>query len=139
MEIRRRLIATITMSVQLIMMSAGALSACVDRPHTHGGMAAPDCAMHHQQSRPDPDRMPAHHQHHGAHHGANSPPASDGVQISCRCSSDLMSYLVGDAATLPEVVAAPSRSSAPAIVSFAQTPMDFAPAPAYPPPRFLSV
>jgi hypothetical protein len=137
MEICRRLIATITMSFQLIMMSVGALSACVDRPHTHGGIAAPDCAMHHQQPQSDPDGMPAHHQHHGAHHG--TAPASDEVQIRCACSSDLVSYLVGDAAPLPDVVAAPSRRTVPAIVSFAPTPIDFALAPTSPPPRLLSV
>ena len=138
MEICRRLIATITMGFQLIMVSVGALSACVDRPHTHGGIAAPDCAMHHQQSQPDPDGMPAHHQHHGDH-ATNSAPASDEVQIRCACSSDLMSYLVGDALALPDGVDAPSWTSVPAIPSFAPTTIDFALAPTSPPPRSLSV
>jgi hypothetical protein len=127
------------MGFQLIMMSAGALSACVDRPHTHGGIAAPDCAMHHQQPQPDPEGMPAHHQHHGTHHATNSAPASNEVQMRCACPSDLMSYLVGDAAALPDTVAATARSSVPAIVSFAHTPIDFTLAPTSPPPRSLSV
>lgn len=137
MPICQRLTAAIAMSFQLVMMSVGALSACIDRPHTHGGVAAPDCAMHHQ-SQPDPDGLPAHHQHHGAHHGTNPAPAPEGVQIGCRCSSDLMSYLVGDAAPLPDVVSVLTESSAPAIVSSAHTTIDFAPVPTSPPPRPFS-
>ncbi len=144
MAICRRLTAAIAMSFQLVMVSVGALSACVDRPHTHGGVAAPDCAMHHQQSQPDPDGMPAHHQHHGAHHGmsahheTNPAPAPEGVQIGCRCASDLMSYLVSDAAALPDAASTPSHGSVPAVVSFALTTIDFAIVPTSPPPRPLS-
>jgi hypothetical protein len=131
----RRLTAAIAMSFQLVMVSVGALSACVDRPHTHGGVAAPDCAMHHQQSQPDPDGMPARHQHHGAHHGTNPAPRSNGVQIGCRCASDLMSYLVSDAAPLPDVASMPSAGFAPTVVSFAHGTIDFALVPTSPPPR----
>ena len=154
----RGLTATITLSFQLLLTGFGALTACVDQPHRHGGVAAPDCVMHHQGS-PSPDAPAATtgHHHHGASHEVAATQASthpshapsDTPSISCRCSSDPMSFLVADNATMPacaisevaspDVVLVPLQSTSPAILSFARTSIDFTIAPALPPPRLFPV
>ena len=138
----RGLTATITLSFQLLLTGFGALITCVDQPHRHGGVAAPDCVMHHQPSHsPDaPAATAGHHHgapHDGAPHDTASNTASDTPRISCRCSSDPMSFLVGEAATLPDTVQAPFQPASPALVTFARTSIDFTVAPASPPPRLF--
>ena len=147
----RRLTAAIAISFQLIVMSSGALTACVDRPHTHGGIPAPDCVMHHEGSHHShgshqPATAPAASEHHhGEHHspahtaspGADSNAAPDMPQITCGCSSDPMAFLIGDGAALPDVFGIPAETIAAAMPSFALAPIDFQVAPALRPPRAL--
>src|SRR5688500_4138212 len=92
---RRRLFVTswATLSAQVLILALGTAQVCADREHTHGGIAAPDCRMHHQSGS-------AHDVAEHAHHGHASDAATDRAQIKCRCASDLLPTYLGQLAVL---------------------------------------
>jgi hypothetical protein len=97
--LRRHLFAVTWMilSVHGLAVVLGAVDACRDREHTHGGVTAPDCPMHH---RVDPD---AHQGHDHAHHinASSSDGAGSGsAQLSCHCPGDVPTILLGQLAVL---------------------------------------
>jgi hypothetical protein len=125
-----RAAAVIALILQVMVTSLGAISVCVDRPHTHAGVPAPDCAMHHQ---PSPAASSNHHEHHGhAQHGA----ASDTRRIVCRCAADPRAFLVSDIGVLPSGVSVrvPARPASP-VPAVDPTAIDLRIPPPSPPPR----
>ncbi len=116
----RRPLCVITwfvLSVQMVVLTLGTVRVCVDGgAHTHGGVPAPDCAMHHAL----PPGTAAEHAHHG--HATNSSD-TDGPRIACRCSDEAPSTYLGQLAVIEShVVAAPyiqavmvSMSAVPAV------------------------
>ena len=104
---RRRLFVTswATLSAQLIVLVLGTAQVCADREHTHGGIAAPDCRMHHQSG----SAQVSEH----AHHGHASDEATGGAQIKCRCANDFLPTYLGQKAVLELPVASPFVEAAP--------------------------
>jgi hypothetical protein len=99
--IRRRTaaLALATLIVQAIVLIAATARVCHGGGHTHGGDAAADCPLHHQQpSGPSP---------HAGHHD-HGVPEDAGPRVRCDCSTDVQSFLAGDSA-----VVAPSRPIGP--------------------------
>jgi hypothetical protein len=133
MSICRRFIraaAVIALMFQVMVTSLGAISVCVDRPHTHAGIPAPDCPTHHQSSAVAPSN---HHGHHGhAQHGTTS----DTSRITCRCASDPPSFLISDIGILPHVVSVgvPTLIASP-MSAIRPTTIDRRISPPSPPPR----
>jgi hypothetical protein len=134
MGIRRRLIgatACVTLTLQLAMTTVAMMSVCADRPHAHGGVAAPDCAMHHQQTMPSDSGN--HHEHHA---DADHEGAHDTSRIACRCSSDPLSFLVSDIGTIVDRISVRVPASAPSTVAaFTSGTIDVRIPPLSPPPR----
>ncbi len=99
MLLRHRSLVTawVALSAQALVLVLGTLQVCWDGGHKHGGVAAPDCPMHHQASHES--EVSTHHSHHGQ---AASTDASEpqGPQITCDCSSDIRSIVLGQMATL---------------------------------------
>ena len=129
--LRRHLLITtwVIVSTQSLVVALGTAQVCVDRQHTHAGLAAPDCAMHHQHA----GGSASGHAHHG-HNGAS--PQSTDVQISCRCSIDVPATLLGESGIVESpVVASPSLH----VVLLARPPAESFPEhvnpPSSPPPR----
>jgi len=81
------------LALYLAVVTLGALRVCWIG-HTHNGLAAPDCPMHHDV--PAGPGASAHH-----HHGEAGPASGAGTRITCRCSGDLSSIDVGPIALLP--------------------------------------
>jgi len=123
--------ALATMAVQLTLTAAGTLIACANTPHTHNGLPAPDCPMHHAADT-GPSTS-AGHQHH--HH--SEPQTDDGVRLACGCSSDLPAFLIVGSAVVstPVSIAQPASSEVTASVA-TTTPLERFAAPLTPPPRF---
>ena len=42
-------VAVALLIIQVSVSALGTIGMCVDRPHTHGGVPAPDCLMHNSQ------------------------------------------------------------------------------------------
>jgi hypothetical protein len=117
------------LAIQLGVSAIGTIGMCVDRPHTHGGVPAPDCLMH--QEQPADTTQPA--SSHGHHHDSST--STDGARISCSCASDPLTLvatevgvLASAAVTLPDLVALPSPYQP-------QSAPDVRLAPLSPPPR----
>lgn len=134
MGIPRRFIgvtAVVTLTLQLAVTTVAMISVCVDRPHTHGGRSAPDCAMHHQQAP-----APASGNHHEHHAAVAHEPTPDTSRVACRCSSDPLSFLVGDIGAMPDRI---SVRVPPAVRStmaaFTSGTIDIRIPPLSPPPR----
>jgi hypothetical protein len=124
-----RAAVVITLMFQVMMTGFGAISVCVDRPHTHAGVPAPDCPIHHQQS----SVAPSHHEHHGhAQPGATS----NSSRIACRCAGDPLSFLISDIGVLPDNVSVrvPTLPAGP-ISLVRPTTIDHRNPPPSPPPR----
>jgi len=87
--------AVLTLAVQMIVAASPAITACVDRPHTHGGVAVPDCQIHHQAPSTPAGTEHSHHDH------ASTMPSSDDGNpvIGCRCSTDVPLLFMGTVAT----------------------------------------
>ena len=82
----RRWSPAVTMAVLAIQVGVSALGTigmCVDRPHTHGGVPAPDCFMHQEQPADTTQAASSH-----GHHYHDSRTSTDGARISCSCASD---------------------------------------------------
>jgi hypothetical protein len=119
--------------LQLGMTTVAMIGVCMARPHTHGGRAAPECATHLQQSpRPVSENPHAHHAE------ALHETGPDTRRMTCRCSSDPLSFLVGDVGVIPDRIAArflsPARST---IAAFTSGTNDVRIPPLSPPPRAI--
>ena len=129
--LRRHLLMTtwVIVGTQSLVVALGTAQVCVDRQHTHAGLAAPDCAMHHEHG----GRSASGHAHYG--HNAASPQSTD-VQISCRCSTDVPATLLGESGIVESPVVA---SVSLHVVLLARPPAESFPAhvnpPSSPPPR----
>jgi hypothetical protein len=101
---RRRLFVTswATLSAQVLVLALGTAQVCVEREHTHGGIAAPDCPTHHQSARASDVSEHAYHSHSTA---SDVQPSDE--QITCRCSSDLSLMYLGQVGVL-DFAGAPS-------------------------------
>ena len=80
-------VAAILVFIHVGMSALGAIGMCLDRPHTHGGVPAPDCFMHTSQGAPR-RRTPRKHSHH-SHHDSAPATGSSRVQLSIR-SADVL-------------------------------------------------
>jgi hypothetical protein len=129
---RSHAVAVALVAIQLGVSALGVIGMCVDRPHTHGGIPAPDCLMHMSQSAstaPDASNH-AHHHHHDGGTPANAP------QLSCSCSSDPLTLMTTEIAVFPIGVSI----GLPNLVDLssserAQSAPDMRLAPLSPPPR----
>ena len=92
--------AVLTFTVQMIVAASPTVTACVDRPHTHGGVAASDCPMHHQAPGTPAGTEHAHH-----NHASSTPPIDGHPTIGCRCTADVPLLFVDAVATLEGAVA----------------------------------
>jgi hypothetical protein len=93
---RSYLVTVVVLALQLSVSVLGTVGMCVDRPHTHGGLPAPDCLMHHSQ--PDSTEPGASsHGHHHQHEGA----LPDTARLACSCSSDPITLLTTEIAVIP--------------------------------------
>jgi len=110
----------------------GPIGMCVDRPHTHGGIPAPDCLMHQPQGASTAPVASAHNHH---HHQDNNAPA-DTARLACSCSADPLTLLTTEIAILSGSISMPSLD-----LVAASTPDRVSPAPDVylsplsPPPR----
>jgi hypothetical protein len=122
--------ALVTIAVQLTLTTAGTPIACANTPHTHNGLPAPDCPMHHA---PDTaSSMPAGHEHH--HHSGSQ--TDDGAQLACGCSSDLPAFRIVGGAVVSTPVSVAQPASTEVTVSVATTPpLERFNSPLTPPPR----
>jgi hypothetical protein len=124
-------VAAALLVIQVGVSALGTIGLCVDRPHTHGGIPAPDCLMHQMQpGETAPPASPhAHHQH------GNSTPAN-GARLACSCSLDPLTLFTSEIAVIPHSlsIALPSLSalSSP---PHAQRPPEARLAPLAPPPK----
>ena len=129
---RSPLITVAVLALQMSVSVLGTIGMCVDRPHTHGGVPAPDCVMHHSQ--PDstsPDT--SSHGHHGHHDESNSP---DTPRLVCSCSADLLTLLTSEIAAIPiDVSLTLPDSPVPALHERAQSAPDVRLVPLSPPPK----
>ena len=104
---RSRAVAVALLAIQLGVSVLAVAGLCVDRPHTHGGIPAPECLMH--MSQPAGTAPEAtNHSHH--HHDSGTP--SNTAQLACSCSSDPLTLLtteiavvqIGASIDLPDLV-----------------------------------
>lgn len=124
--------AVVTVTFHIVMTTAAMLSVCVDRPHMHAGRAAPDCAMHHQQAQ----APESHHQHVGHHGVAHDESSGDTTRMTCRCSSDPLSFLVSDIGVVADPISVRVPTSRRAtITAVTSGTIDLRIPPLSPPPR----
>ena len=118
------------LSVQLGVCVLAVAGLCVDRPHTHGGLPAPDCLMHSSEPVSTAPEASSH-----SHHHHDSTPSST-AQLACSCSSDPLTLLtteiavvqIGASIDLPDLVTLASSERA-------QSAPEVRLAPLSPPPR----
>jgi hypothetical protein len=128
-------VAATLVFIQVSVSAVSALAMCVDRPHTHGGVPAPDCVMHGGQPVPV-ETGASTHSHHSHHDGA----PADGARLACSCSADLLTLLTTEIAVIPAGISVPVPNLT-VLASSEGTPSvpDARPTPLSPPPRtFLS-
>ena len=70
-------VAAMLVLIQVGVPAIGAAGMCLDRPHTHGGVPAPDCSMHTSEGATAPDA--SKHSHHS--HDDSAP--ADGARLAC--------------------------------------------------------
>ena len=92
---RSKAVAVALLAIQVGVSALGVVGMCVDRPHTHGGIPAPDCLMHSSQPSTAPDASQHSHHH---HHGGSTP--ADTAQLACSCSSDPLMMLTTEIAVV---------------------------------------
>jgi hypothetical protein len=109
---RSYLITVAALVLQVSVSMLGTIGMCVDRPHTHGGIPAPDCPMHHAQ----PDSTEPDASTHSHHHEHDESSAPETARLACSCASDLLTLLTTEIAVIPAGislglpdVAAPAR------------------------------
>ena len=128
---RSRAVAVALLAIQLGMSVLAVAGMCVDRPHTHGGIPAPDCLMHSSEPVSTAPDAPSHSHH---HHDSSTP--TNTAQLVCSCSSDPLTLLtteialgpIGVSTDLPGLVALASSERA-------QSAPEVRLAPLSPPPR----
>ena len=119
------------LALQVSVSVLGTVGMCLDRPHTHGGLPAPDCLMHHAQSEstaPEPSSHAHHHQHEST--------APDAARIACSCASDPLAFVTSEIAVVPLVMSV--ATSDLVVISSpeqSQSAPDVRLAPLSPPPR----
>jgi len=125
-------VAVALLAVQVSVSALGTIGMCVDRPHTHGGVPAPDCLMHHSQQPATPPDA-SHHNH--QHHPDNSS-STDTARLACSCSSDLLTLLTTEIAVVPGGIgiALPLLATTSPLEPSTPAP-DVRPAPLSPPPK----
>lgn len=107
--VRRRLVAVAiaTLSVQPLLLALGAARMCWGVEHTHHGVAAPDCPMHHVPDRhpvTDDARTYAHHGHATAGAGAAERREVGQGRVECRCPDEVLAMYAGPGAITPALV-----------------------------------
>jgi hypothetical protein len=129
------LIAVLALGVQLAAAVMGTVGMCLERPHTHGGIPAPECAMHHGAN---PAEDAAHHHHHGSApaNGRESHHSTGGsAAFECRCMGDVLSLLTATAVLVDPgtLTFSPDRERVPHGAD--RTPAEGHASPLLPPPR----
>jgi hypothetical protein len=98
MGVFRRHLAAVTwliLSAQTLVLALGTARVCWEGNHTHGGVPAPHCAMHHQTGSDAPSM---HHGSHDHHATASETVADSGASMTCRCSNDVIPLDFGQTA-----------------------------------------
>jgi hypothetical protein len=132
--LRRHLIAFAwtVLSVQAAGLALGTAQACRNQEHTHGGVAAPDCPMHHHTGA-DPRPASPPHVHQGQAPDADR---NETTSVSCRCSNEQNPTVLGQIAILqPEVSYTPFVQAALIGVARDGSLTDLWSSPPSPPPR----
>jgi hypothetical protein len=93
---RSQAVAVAVLAIQLGVSVLGVIGMCVDRPHTHGGIPAPDCLMHSSQ----PASTAPAASNHGHHHNDSGTPTNT-AQLACSCPSDPLTLLTTQIAVIP--------------------------------------
>jgi hypothetical protein len=93
---RSQAVAVAVLAIQLGVSVLGVIGMCVDRPHTHGGIPAPDCLMHSSQ----PASTAPEASNHGHHHNDSGTPTNT-AQLACSCPSDPLTLLTTQIAVIP--------------------------------------
>lgn len=126
-------VAIALLVIQVGVSTLGTIGMCVDRPHTHGGVPAPDCLMNHTQPASTTAEA-SHHDHHQHQHG-NSTPA-DGARLGCSCAADPLTLLTTEIAVVPNhiSIALPDIAALSTPVQL-QSASDVRITPLSPPPR----
>jgi hypothetical protein len=94
---RSQLVAVAVLALQVSVSVLGTVGVCVDRPHTHGGVPAPHCLMHHTQ----PDSTAPDTSDHGHHHQHDQGTSPDVARLVCSCSSDPLTLITTEIAVVP--------------------------------------
>ncbi len=93
---RSFLVTIAVLALQVSVSLLGTIGMCVDRPHTHGGVPAPDCVMHHSQESTAPGTSS-----HGHHHQHDKGTVPETARLVCSCSSDPITLLTAEIAVIP--------------------------------------
>lgn len=124
----------VTVAVLALQMSVsvlGTVGMCVDRPHTHGGVPAPECLMHHAQTDSTAPGASSH-----GHHQHDESTAPDTARLACSCSSDPITLLTTEIAVIPLGLCIDLPDTvAPALLERAQSAPDVRLVPLSPPPK----
>jgi hypothetical protein len=133
MRTRRRhsyAVAVAALTLQVGVSALGTIGMCVDRPHTHGGVPAPECLMH--ETVPD-EAAPAASTH-GHHHQHDNAPR-DAPRVGCSCAADPLTLLTTEIALMPTSIPVALDVVAPSSPERMQSAPDVRLAPLSPPPR----
>jgi hypothetical protein len=134
MRTRRWHSYAVTVAVLILQVSVSALGTigmCLDRPHTHGGVPAPDCLMHESQ----PAGTTPEASTHGHHHQHDNGTSTDTARVTCSCASDPLTLLTTDVAVVSNISIALLDCVAPLSLERTQSAPDVRLAPLSPPPR----
>jgi len=128
--LRSYAVAVALLAIQVSVSALGTIGLCVDRPHTHGGVPAPECLMHQQMQGTEAE---AHHSH---HHQQDNSSSTGTARLACSCSSDPLTLMTTEIAVLPGTVAnqVPNLVTASSPERASSAP-DMRLAPLSPPPR----
>jgi hypothetical protein len=91
------LLTIAVLALQVSVSALGIVGVCVDRPHTHGGVPAPDCLMHHSQ----PESTAPGASTHDHHHQHDESASTDMARLACTCSSDPITLMTPEIAVVP--------------------------------------
>jgi hypothetical protein len=125
-------VAIALLVIQVGVSTLGTIGMCVDRPHMHGGVPAPDCLMKQPQpvsTTSEPSPRAHHHQH-----GSNTP--ADGARLGCSCAADPLTLMTTEIAVVPNhiSIALPDIAALSTPVQL-QSASDVRITPLSPPPR----
>ena len=129
---RSHAVAAVLLVTQVSISALAVIGMCVDRPHTHGGVPAPDCLMH----NPQPVGTAPEASHHSHHHQHDSGTPTDTARLACSCSSDPLTMMTTEIAVVPNGVSIGLPNPiAPALPELTQSAPGVRLAPLSPPPR----